>query len=221
MTAHVVSYGTGDELVDAVAAVLSAAGLHTVNLDEVLGGTASADLLVSADGAPPRCLVEVKAAGGAAQEKLVGHLQRHLDTWPQLRPDMPVTGGVLVVNHQHKLHPSERPAQVYSRPEFVASLPVTVLSTVELFGWWRVGDWQAIRTAVLGADSTAVPAAGRSAPFAETQGTGSRTTYHSAGGDAGGPAPARRSRRLIRSGGSAVRGDLGLLVRLLLYLVTS
>lgn len=52
----------------------------------------------------------VSRDNGAAQEHLVGHLQLHIDTWPQLRPDQPVTGGVLTVNHQHKLHPSERTA---------------------------------------------------------------------------------------------------------------
>lgn len=144
-------YGTGAELVRAVAQVLTAAGLRTVDLDEELGGTKSADLLVSTDG-PPRRLAEVKAASGAAPESLVGHLERHLTTWPQLRPGEPVTGGVLVVNHQHRLHPSERAAHVYSRPEFVAALSVTVISTMELFHWWRAADWTAIRTAVLGAD---------------------------------------------------------------------
>jgi hypothetical protein len=143
-------YGTGEELVTAVAAVLTAAGLSTINLDEELGDTKSADLLVSAG--ERRRLVEVKAASGPAQESLVGHLQRHLDTWPQLRPGMPVTGGVLVVNHQHKLHPSERTATVYSRPEFVAALTMPVINTVELFSWWRTSDWTSIRTAVLGAD---------------------------------------------------------------------
>ncbi len=142
-------YGTGAELVAAVAAVLAAAGLITVDLDEALGDTKSADLLVSAG--PERRLVEVKAASGPAQESLVGHLQRHLDTWPQLRPDEPVSGGVLVVNHQHRRHPSERTARVYSRPEFVDALTVPVLSTVALFNWWRTSDWTAIRTAVLGA----------------------------------------------------------------------
>jgi hypothetical protein len=65
----------------------------------------------------------------------VGHLQRHLDTWPQLRPDEPVSGGVLVVNHQHRRHPSERTARVYSRPEIVDALTVPVLDTVALFNW--------------------------------------------------------------------------------------
>ncbi|MBB4794311.1 hypothetical protein [Streptomyces nodosus] len=145
-------YGSGTDLVHAVARVLTAAGMHTVDLDEELGGTKSADLLVGADGVASR-LVEVKGASGPAQEHLVGHLQRHLETWPQLRPDEPVSDGVLIVNHQHKLHPSERAAAVYARPEFVASLdslPVTVISTVELFNWWRAADWTAIRTAMLG-----------------------------------------------------------------------
>lgn len=141
-------YGSGGELVGAVAAVLNAAGLRTVELDDEVG-TKSADLLVGGEGSPHR-LVEIKAAGGAAQENLVGYLQRHLETWPQLRPDQPVTGGVLVVNQQHKLHPSERTAQVYSRPEFVAALPFTVLSTVTLFNWWRTGNWAEIREAFLG-----------------------------------------------------------------------
>ncbi|MEV4334188.1 hypothetical protein AB0K02_27285 [Streptomyces sp. NPDC049597] len=150
-------YGSGSELVEAVAQVLAVAGIRAVDLDEELGGTKSADLLVSVEGAPAR-LVEVKGASGPAQEHLVGHLQRHLEIWPQLRPDEPVSEGVLIVNHQHKLHPSERSADVYSRPEFVASLaslPVTVISTVQLFNWWRAGDWTAIRTAVFGAGSAA------------------------------------------------------------------
>ncbi|MEU5553633.1 hypothetical protein ABZ738_28070 [Micromonospora sp. NPDC047793] len=141
-------YGSGTELVRAVAAVLNAAGLRTVDLDDTVG-TKSADLLVDGEGSTHR-LVEIKATGGAAQENLVSYLQRHLKTWPQLRPDRPVTGGVLVVNHQHKLHPSERTAQVYSRPEFVAALPFTVLSTVALFNWWRTENWADIREAILG-----------------------------------------------------------------------
>ena len=145
-------YGSGTDLVEAVARVLTTAGMHAVNLDEELGGTKSADLLVGADGMASR-LVEVKGTSGPAQEHYVGHLQRHLETWPQLRPDEPVSDGVLIVNHQHKLHPSARSAAVYARPEFVASLeslPVTVISTVRLFNWWRAADWTAIRNALLG-----------------------------------------------------------------------
>jgi hypothetical protein len=145
-------YGTGAELVRAVAQVLTDAGLSTVDLDEELGATKSADLLASADG-PPKRLVEVKSASGAASEDFVSDLERHLATWPQLRPSEPVAGGVLIVNHQHRLHPSERAADVYSRPEFIAALSVTVVSTVQLFNWWRAADWTAIRTAMMGTDS--------------------------------------------------------------------
>lgn len=144
-------YGTGAELVHAVAAALKAAGLSTVDLDEELGATKSADLLVS-DGSA-RCLIEVKSTSGAAPERLADDLRRHLTTWPQLRPNEPVAGGVLVVNHQHKLNPSERASDVYSRPEFVNALPFPVVSTARLFQWWRSEDWTAIRTAALGPDT--------------------------------------------------------------------
>jgi hypothetical protein len=91
--------------VGAVTQVLTGPGLHAIDLDEELGDTKSADMLVSA-GDPLRRLVEVKAACRAAPENLVGHLERHLMTWRQLRPDEPGTG----------LHPSERSARVYCRP---------------------------------------------------------------------------------------------------------
>jgi hypothetical protein len=84
-------------------------------------------------------------------------MERHIATWPRLRPGESVSGGVLIVNHQHKLHPSERAVRVYSRPEFVDALTVAVISTVELFNWWRTGDWASVRAAVLGAE---LPAAG-------------------------------------------------------------
>ncbi|MGW3308352.1 hypothetical protein ACWDG9_17400 [Streptomyces sp. NPDC001073] len=159
-------YGSGSELSDAVAQVLTAAGLSAVDLDEELGGTKSADLLVSAEGAPAR-LVEVKGVSGPAQENYIGQLQRHLETWPQLRPDIPVSHGVLIVNHQHKLHPSERSADVYMRPEHLASLaslPVTVISAVQLFNWWRAGDWAAIRSAVLESADASVPTSAPAEP---------------------------------------------------------
>lgn len=146
-------YSTGDELVQAIVEVMTAAGLHTRDLDQELGASKSADLLVGS-GHDPWRLVEVKSAGGSAGERLVADLQRHLDTWPHLRPDVPISGGVLIVNHQHRQHPSERTPRVYSRPEFIAALPVTVLSSLELFHWWRAGDWAAIRSAVLGETTT-------------------------------------------------------------------
>ena len=140
-------YGTGTELERAVATTLTAAGFAVTDLDEYLGDTASADLLVIYG--PDRRLVEVKSASGNAGESLVGDLQRHLQTWPQLRPDEPVAGGVLIVNHQHRREPADRMPAVYARPEFIAALTVPVLSTLQLFNWWRNSDWAAIRSALL------------------------------------------------------------------------
>jgi hypothetical protein len=144
-------YGTGAELEQAVATVLKAAGLLAVSLDELLGDTTSADLLVSYRS--ERRLVEVKAVSGNASESFVGQLERHLQTWPQLRPNKPVGGGALVVNHQHRLEPDERTPSVYTRQEFIATLTVPVVSTRQLFDWWRDSDWVAIREAILGQQS--------------------------------------------------------------------
>src|SRR4051794_36905393 len=68
-----------------------------------------------------------------SSESLVNALQKHPRTWPQIRPSQPVAGGALVVNHQHKLDPSQRSAQVYGRPEFVESLAVPVIASRRLF----------------------------------------------------------------------------------------
>ncbi|MEV6987229.1 hypothetical protein AB0M95_39045 [Sphaerisporangium sp. NPDC051017] len=155
-------YGTGDELEDAVAAVLQAAGFATVNLDEELGASKSADLLATYG--PERRVIEVKSAAGNAPEKLVAALERHLATWPSLCPDEPVGAGVLVVNHQHRKNPHDRSAQVYERPEFVNSLKVVVLSSRDLFTWWATGDWPAIRHAVLGTTPATLPPAATMPP---------------------------------------------------------
>lgn len=160
---HGLLYEAGAPLVAALHAVIAAAGLHVVDLDQELGATKSADLLVSLTAEDtPRRLVEIKGIGGTAPENLVRDLQRHLDTWPQLRPQQPVAGGVLIVNHQHKLDPSERSHQVYARTEFVDALQVTVLSARQMFDWWREEDWAAIRAAILG--SNTITDAAKAAP---------------------------------------------------------
>jgi hypothetical protein len=141
-------FGTGDELETAVSAVLRAAGFAVVELDKALGDTKSADLLITYGG--ERRLVEIKSASGVAGERLVADLDRHLATWPQLMPEEPVDGGVLVVNHQHRLDPYERRAEVYTRPEFVAALANPVIDTRQLLDWWRMSDWEALRAKVLG-----------------------------------------------------------------------
>ncbi|WP_435059319.1 hypothetical protein [Streptomyces sp. bgisy060] len=140
-------FGTGSELEDAVAVVLRAAGFDITNLDEELG-TKSADLLAVLG--EETCLVEVKSQSGQAKEALVAALQRHLDTWPELRPNRPVTRGALIVNHQQRLDPAQRTREVYARAEFVATLQHPVIPAIGLFDWWRTEDWAAVRAAVLG-----------------------------------------------------------------------
>jgi hypothetical protein len=89
----------------------------------------------------------------------VGALTRHLETWPSLRRNEPVDGGVLVVNHQYRKHPSDRSERIYERAAFVDSLAVEVIGSRDLFTWWAAGDWPAIRAAVFGvAASTTAPA---------------------------------------------------------------
>lgn len=136
-------YGRGTELEDAVARALRAAGLRVQALDLLLGDTKSADLLVEHDG--KRWLVEIKSANGAAKESLVADLARHLDTWPELRPDLPIAGGLLIVSHQLAAAPNQRPISIYTRPEFVASLKVRVISSRAVFDLWRDQDAPALR----------------------------------------------------------------------------
>lgn len=59
-------------------------------------------------------------------------------------------GGVLVVNHQHRLPPNERERVVYRRQEFIDVLLTSVISARPLFDWWRTSDWAAVHQAVLG-----------------------------------------------------------------------
>ncbi|WP_454859648.1 hypothetical protein [Promicromonospora soli] len=135
-------FRTGDALEEAVLRVLVDAGVRAARLDPELG-TRSADLLVEHDG--QRVLVEVKSASGNASESLAEAPRRHQRTWPQLRPGQPIDAVALVVNHQHKLPPKDRSPEVYQRREFVDSLDMPVISTLQLFDHWRRGDFGRIR----------------------------------------------------------------------------
>ena len=150
-------FGSGTPLVAAVAGVLADAGIAVQDVDELLGDTGNADLLVEYAGR--RLLVEVKSCTGPAGERLVEAPRRHLSTWPQLRASLPVDGVVLVLNHQTKTHPLDREGQPYRRPEFVASLEFAVLTTRQLFDWWRAGDHDAVRAAVMGTPHRDTPVA--------------------------------------------------------------
>lgn len=141
-------YGTGAPLVAAVAQVLSDAGLTVMDLDEFFGGTVGADLRVSSG--EHAVLVEVKGFSGRPGEDKVDPARKHLEMWPKLQANLPVEGIVLVVNHQNRLHPLDRDAAPFSRAEFVESLPLSVLSTAQLFDWWRLGEYETLVAAVLG-----------------------------------------------------------------------
>ena len=83
-------FGSGAVLEGAVSRVLGDAGCSVISLDGLFGKTVSADLLVEYHGR--RRLVEVKSVAGNAAESLVSSAQKHLDTWPALRPDLDVGG---------------------------------------------------------------------------------------------------------------------------------
>jgi hypothetical protein len=79
---------------------------------------------------------------------LVNAARKHLDTWPELRPDIQVEGITLIVNHQTKSHPLDRSTAVYSRAEFVRSLTMPVATALQLYNAWRLDQFEAIRDAV-------------------------------------------------------------------------
>ena len=139
-------YGSGSELVTAVECLLRDAELQVISLDELFGDTVSADLLVT--WGARRLLVEVKSASGNPSESLAEPPVRHLRTWPNLKPDLPVSGVVLVLSHQIRSHPLDRSPEPYSRREFVDSLTFPIVTTRRLFESWRLGDYEAIRGAL-------------------------------------------------------------------------
>ncbi|MDX3579341.1 hypothetical protein PV663_20775, partial [Streptomyces sp. FL07-04A] len=147
-------FGTGRPLEDAVHDVLVAAGAAVARLDDVYG-TQSADLLAECGGR--RVLVEVKSANQRPPHSLPDKLLKHLNTWPGLPGTEPVDGGVLVVNHQIKLQPAQRDAEVYTDRAFADALTVPVIGSVRLFDWWRREDWDAVRHAVFGDTGGAQP----------------------------------------------------------------
>jgi hypothetical protein len=141
-------YGTGPQLVDAVRTVLESADITVVDLDETLGGTKNADLLCTYDGRSR--LVEVKAASGSAPERAYQDLVRHLREWPSLPGSVPVEGGALVLNHEHRTVPLGRSPKPYGRPEFLAAQTEPVITTLELFAAWREEDLNSIRGLLFG-----------------------------------------------------------------------
>lgn len=146
-------YGTGDQLVAAVRAVFEFADLTVVDVDDLLGGTKNADLLVTF-GNRSR-LVEVKSARGKAPERAYDDLVRHLNAWPYLAKSVSIEGGAFVINHEHKQLPSDRERKPYARPEFIQTAAEPIVTTLTLFDAWREEDRDLIRS-LLFAAATAV-----------------------------------------------------------------
>lgn len=136
-------YGTGPHLVDAVREVLEGADIQVVDLDEKLGGTRNADLLCTHGGRS--LLVEVKSASGRAPERAYQDLVRHMREWPSLPDAVPIEGGALIINHEHRKVPLDRNRRPFERPEFLAAQTEPVIGTLDLFAAWREEDKAGIR----------------------------------------------------------------------------
>lgn len=141
-------YGSGEQLVDAVRSVLESAGVTVIDLNERLGDSKNADLLCTYGGGSR--LVEVKAASGSAPERAYQDLVRHLREWPSLPDSVPVDGGALILNHEHRRVPADRSRRPYTRPEFIAAQTEPVIPTLALFDFWREGDAEGIRRLMFG-----------------------------------------------------------------------
>jgi hypothetical protein len=144
-------YGTGKQLVETVALVLDRAGIRTVDLDAMLGGTRNADLLCSYQGRAR--LIEVKSSAGSPSEGVYGDLLHHLREWPSLPEATPVNGGALILNHERRKDPLDRSPEPYTRPEFLAAQTEPILTTWKLFEAWRDERWDRIRAAIFGPDA--------------------------------------------------------------------
>jgi hypothetical protein len=155
---HGLLFSTGRDLELAVAHVLRSASIDVTDLDQLFGRSISADLLVSHAGRSR--LVEIKGRSGSPSEALVATAGKHLDTWPQIRPQQPVETIVLIVNHQLNRHPLDRAPRAYTRPEFLASLTVPVITTRQLYDAWRSDNHNLIRQQIFGETLSAPPADG-------------------------------------------------------------
>jgi hypothetical protein len=92
----------------------------------------------------------VKSASGNAPERAYEDLVRHLREWDRLPGSTPVEGGALVINHQHRAAPGERPIKPYGRPEFLAAQTEPVITTLDLFEAWREDNAETVRQLLFG-----------------------------------------------------------------------
>lgn len=135
---HLLLFGTGPDLEDAVAQCLRDASIDVVKVDELLGRTANADLLATIEGR--RILIEVKSGRGNAGEQYYTDLETHLREW-SATGQPPVHGGALIINHQLRIEPASRHQHPYSRPEFLLAQTHAIITTVKLLDLWREGAW--------------------------------------------------------------------------------
>jgi len=87
-------------------------------------------------------------------ERQYEDLLRHVREWPYLPNSCPIDGGALIVNHQHRLVPSERSREPYSRPEFLAAASEPIVPSLMLLDYWREEDFQEIRRTLFPGNNT-------------------------------------------------------------------
>jgi len=162
---HALLFGTGLQLEDAVAQVLQDAGLQVQSVDELLGQTASADLLVTW-GSRAR-LVEVKSSAKAASERSYDDLVSHLREWPSIGP-VEVEGGALIFNHDLRTDPVDRPPGPYQREAFLQASEHPILGTIDILGMWLRQDWGALRSVIFGGEAVGAAPASRSSADGST-----------------------------------------------------
>lgn len=109
-----------------------------------------------------------------------------LSPGPQLRPNEPVNGrAALIVNHQHgSTRPTARPRCTPGQSS--SRLTVPVVSTVQLFNWWRAGNSTSIRSDLFGQSAAVTEPTDEAAVLAVAS-----TSRHV--GDGGGLGEARSS----------------------------
>ena len=134
-------FATGADLATAVSAALRSVGVSVIDLDELLGDTANADLLCT--WRDVRCLIEVKSSNGPAKESLYDGLVSHVREWPHLGHGR-IDRAALVINHEVKAEPDQRSQRPYTRDVFVRAQEHPVVTSIEVLHAWRTGDWDQV-----------------------------------------------------------------------------
>lgn len=134
-------FGTGVDLVGAVSDALRSTGVDVVDVDELVGDTASADLLCTWRN--KRCLIEVKSSNGPASERMYDALVSHVREWPELGHGT-IDRAALVVNHEVKSEPDQRSARPFTREAWVRAQEHPVVTSIDLLHAWRTDAWDQV-----------------------------------------------------------------------------